>query len=261
MTVLNSSKGVYVSGQGPAVVLLHSSLSSARQWQYLVNLLKSDFTVINFDILGYGKAEKVHDGDNYDFNVETGRIRQVLQETIGEAPYHLVGHSCGGAIALKLAVEAPEKLLSLALFEPVAFHLLPKGSAPRQQADDFKTQVFIEDTYLAAEIFTNFWNKPGFFKSLPKKMQDLMAADIAKVNLDFQGLISESYSLTDLSAITCRSLLMHGSESPQLSRHLSQIISGALPQVSEQAFIAGHMAPVSHSEQIHPVIADFIRGG
>ncbi|WDE06848.1 alpha/beta fold hydrolase [Thalassomonas viridans] len=261
MTISNLPRGVYVTGQGPAVVLLHSSLSSARQWQYLVSLLKADFTVINFDMLGYGKAEKVDDGDNYDLNVETARINQVLQQVIGEAPYHLVGHSCGGAIALKLSVEAPEKLLSLALFEPVAFHLLPRGSEQRQQADDFKNQVFIDDAYLAAEIFTNFWNKPGFFKSLPKKMQDLMAADIAKVNLDFKGLIAESYTLADLSGITCRALFMHGNESPGLSRHLGQIISQALPQVSEQAFDAGHMGPVSHSEQIHPVIADFIRAG
>jgi len=259
MTISNLPRGVYVTGQGPAVVLLHSSLSSARQWQYLVNLLKADFTVINFDILGYGKAEKVQDSDNYDLNVETGRIKQVLQQVIGKAPYHLVGHSCGGAIALKLAVEMPDKLLSLALFEPVAFHLLAKGSPQRQEAEDFKTRVFIDDAYLAAEIFTNFWNKPGFFRALPKKMQDLMAADIAKVNLDFKGLVAESYTLADLSVISCRSLLMHGSESPQLSRHLSQIITRALPAVSEQGFTTGHMGPVSHSEEIHPAIADFIR--
>ena len=232
MTVLNVPRGVYVTGQGPAVVLLHSSLSSARQWQLLVKLLKTDYTVINFDILGYGSADPVLDSDSYDLSIETQRIQQALAAIIGEQGYHLVGHSCGGAIALKLAVEAPEKLLSLALFEPVAFHLLPKGSPQRQEADAFKSKVFIDDGYQAAEIFTNFWNKPGFFKSLPKKMQDLMAADIAKVNLDFKGLISETYTLAELSAITCRSLLMHGSESPALSLHLSEFIRRALPNVS-----------------------------
>ena len=258
MAVINFP-GVYVSGQGPAVVLLHSSLSSARQWQPLVNELKTAYTVINFDILGYGKADKVIDEKNYNFDVEITRIKHVLDKVIGEQPYHLVGHSCGGAIALKLAVQAPKKLLSVALYEPVAFHFLAKGSPQRQQADAFKTQVFIDDKYKAAEIFTNFWNKPGFFNALPKKIQDSMAADIGKVNLDFKGLISEVYTLADLSNITCPSLLMAGTDSPALSRHLADVIVDALPNVKLQAFNAGHMAPVSHGEQIHPAIAAFIR--
>ncbi|MEW6981911.1 alpha/beta fold hydrolase [Colwelliaceae bacterium 6471] len=252
------SAGIKVSGQGPAVILLHSSLSSSRQWLLLVSLLKEHFTVINIDLLGYGQAPVVSDPKCYDFTVELTRINDAIAKVIGAEQYHLVGHSCGGAIALKLAVEQPYRLKSLALYEPVAFHLLPKNSKQRLESDHFAQQVLQEEPYKAAEIFTNFWNKEGFFNALPLKMQQLMAADMPKVNLDFKGLIAEKYTLADLGVITCPSLLMKGDRSPSLSQDLTMNILHGLPDAKLQVFSAGHMAPVSHSEEVHPAIADFI---
>ena len=40
--------------------------------------------------------------------------------------FHLIGHSYGGMVALQLAAQAqPQRVRSLSLFEPIAFHLLP----------------------------------------------------------------------------------------------------------------------------------------
>jgi len=260
MTTNKIPKGAYISGQGTPVVLLHSSLSSARQWQPLVKLLEPYFLVINIDILGYGNAEKVTDTLNYNFDVELARIDKIIAMAALNKPFHLVGHSCGGAIALKLAVEQQEKILSLSLYEPVAFHLLEQGSAARELADNFANKVDIDDMYQAAEVFTNFWNKEGFFCSLPEKMQALMAMDMPKVSLDFKGLTAEKYSFNDIGYIQCRSLIMTGEFSPKLSQLLAEKIKSALANASNVNFPAGHMGPVSHSELIQPVIAEFIQG-
>lgn len=253
-----SSNGIYVSGQGTPVILLHSSLSSARQWQPLVKLLEPKFLVINVDILGYGNADEVSDATNYNFNVEIKRIEKVLNTVAPNQSFHLVGHSCGGAIALKLAVEQSERILSLSLYEPVAFHLLEQGSKARAISDEFARKVDVDDKYQAAEIFTDFWNKEGFFRSLPQKIQDSMARDMPKVRLDSKGLISEHYSLDDLSCITCRTLMMTGDHSPELIHLLSSEIRASLPNVEQKCFQTGHMGPVSRSDLIHPSIADFI---
>jgi len=251
-------KGIYISGQGTPVILLHSSLSSAKQWQPLVKLLEPKFLVINIDILGYGRAEKTSNEQNYNFDEEVIRIEKALAIVANNQSFHLVGHSCGGAIALKLAVEKPKRVLSISLFEPVAFHLLEQGSNVREIADGFAHKVDIDDKYQAAEIFTNFWNKDGFFRALPQKMQGLMARDMPMVSLNFKGLTSETYSLKDLSAIACRSLIMTGDFSPELSHFLSNSIAVSLPNVEHASFPTGHMGPVSHSLLIHPFIADFI---
>lgn len=252
-------KGVYISGQGPAVIMLHSSLSSARQWSPLVKKLEQEHLVINIDILGYGRADRVVDEENYNFDVEIQRINVIIDKIIPQQNYHLVGHSCGGAIALKLAVEAPQRLLSIALYEPVPFHLLAQGSEERAQSELFAASVAIEDNHQAAEIFTNYWNREGFFKSLPDKMQNLMARDMPKVSLDFKGLMAETYTLDDLVNINCRVLLMVGEFSPQLSKSLTEKIESMLINVSHHTVKSGHMGPVSHSDIIHPVMAKFIR--
>ena len=243
------SSGVYVKGNGPAIVFLHSSLSSAKQWGALIKQLKQDYTCINIDILGYGEAEPVFDEENYSFEQELDRIRHNISLLIGDNPYHLIGHSCGGAIALKLAVEAPTKVLSLSLHEPVAFHLLPQGSKWRNQSDSFARSVYIDDDFEAARLFTNFWNNKGFYDGLPHKLQKVMANDMAKVRLDFKGLMAESYGLDDVAKLSCRAKISLGEDSPQLSRHLAELICKSLPNALLVLTAGGHMSPVSHTEQ------------
>ena len=254
------SSGVHVSGQGPAVVFLHSSLSSSRQWFPLVQSLNQNFTCINIDLLGYGLADNVteQDKENYSFDVEVKRIIANVSSIIGDRPFHLVGHSCGGAIALKMAVEAPQKLISMTLFEPVAFHLLPIDSQERRTSDDFARYVDIDDNYKAAEIFTNFWNSEGFFNALPNKMKALMAKDMPKVRLDFRGIMAESYTLDDVEKVLVPCLLKVGEDSPELSKYLAEKIVSSLPNGELKLTSGGHMAPISHAEEVLANKAEFI---
>src|SRR3546814_6449107 len=52
-------------------------------------------------------------------------LRVLDARTGGASDFHLVGHSYGGAVALKIALTRPQRVLSLTLIEPVVFHLLP----------------------------------------------------------------------------------------------------------------------------------------
>ncbi len=221
-------------------------------------MLKDRYKVINIDTLGYGEADHVKDKNNYNFSEELERVNKALNILIGEDPFHLVGHSCGGAIALKLAVENANRVLSMSLYEPVAFHLLPNGSDAKCVSDDFASKIDIDDYALAAERFTDFWNKKGFFKSLPEKMQLSMSQDMEKVNIEFIGLTSEKYTLVDMKKITAPVMIMVGEYTPELSKTLSGIIASPFTNVNQKIFPAGHMGPVSHAEIIHPVIAEFI---
>ncbi|WP_083690135.1 alpha/beta fold hydrolase [Colwellia sp. UCD-KL20] len=257
--MINLPLGIHVLGRGPAVILLHSSLSSSKQWLPLVECLKTRFKVINIDILGYGAAEAVAEPQSYNFSIEIERIQEALQQVIPNEAYHIVGHSCGGALALKLAVENPSHVLSLSLYEPVAFHLLPQGSEARIAANKFAQEVNIGDLYLAAEKFTDFWNAKGFFRKLPERMQQLMAKDMEKVNLDFIGLTAETYGSDDINKIKSPVMMMTGNQSPQLSKTLAALIVTSLDNVKEVSFEAGHMGPVSHASTIQPKIAEFIR--
>lgn len=251
------SSGVTVSGQGPLIVFLHSSLSSAKQWSNLARTLSSRFKCINIDLLGYGQAPKVIDQTHYCFDVEIDRIKQILQQINAESKFHLVGHSCGGAIALKMAVNAPENVLSLSLYEPVAFHLF-ESMNKSDEVKQFAEKIAHLDHITACKSFVDYWNGDGFFDALPKPVQDNMVSNINKVNLDFKGIFAEKYTFSDLERLTFPTVLCRGEYTTTISAELSDNIAKHIHHAQLIKVKAGHMAPVSHPHLVEPIIEKFI---
>jgi len=258
--MINLLKGIHVSGKGPVVVLLHSSLSSSKQWTILVNHLKSEFTVINIDILGYGSARNVECPENYRASVEVNRIKSTLNQLgLENEPYHIVGHSFGGALGLKLAVEEPKRVLSLSLYEPVPFHLIEENTEEKLILNELFKKVNVDDLFMAAEAFMDYWNIEGFFKSLPLRVQQSASNEMKKVNIDSIALMSETYGPNEINKIASPVLMITGERSPELSKVLANIIVSSLVNVRQDIFDAGHMGVISHAHIIQPKIAEFIQ--
>jgi pimeloyl-ACP methyl ester carboxylesterase len=258
--MINLLKGIHVLGKGPVVILLHSSLSSSKQWTVLVKHLKNEFTVINIDILGYGSVGNAELPDNYKASVEIERIQSALKHlTLEDEPYHIVGHSFGGALGLKLAVEKPSRVLSLSLYEPVPFHLIEEGSEVKPILNELFEKVCADDQLIAAEEFMDYWNVKGFFKSLPLRVQQAASIEMKKVNLDSVALMTETYGANEISKIASPALMMTGRKSPELSQALAEIIMNALDNVRQESFDASHMGVISHADIIQPKIAEFIK--
>src|SRR5262245_39392119 len=108
-------------GAGEPVILLHSSAGSSAQWRELAAMLSGRYRVLAPDLYGYGGSPMPPDGA-FTLAHEAEIVRALLQRAGGAA--HLVGHSYGGAVALHVALRYGASVLSLALIEPVAFHLL-----------------------------------------------------------------------------------------------------------------------------------------
>src|SRR5262249_54735694 len=109
------------------VIALHCSGSSGRQWQRLAETLGEQYVVVAPDFFGSGARS--HWSGERPFNLAGEAARVIDITDAHDAPAHLVGHSYGGAIALRVAFSRPPRVASLALYEPVAFHLL-KSMAP-----------------------------------------------------------------------------------------------------------------------------------
>ncbi|GGO72315.1 alpha/beta fold hydrolase [Bowmanella pacifica] len=250
-------QGVYVSGnsQGPALVLLHSSMSSARQWRELVDQLDDTFRVINFDLLGYGQAP----APSLPFGLEneTQRIEQHLSD-LGVRQFHLCAHSFGGAVALKLAHERPNAVLSLSVFEPVAFHLLSRQSAGWYEIQELGLQVDSLDAAQAGACFVNYWNGVGYFESMPMPVQQGFAAQVKKVRMDFSGLTEEAYQLADYAQIQCPVLLLGGKESRTSALEVLDGLAASLPNVQRKWVSGGHMSPISHSKEVNDLLLSFL---
>jgi len=107
------------AGTGTPVVLLHgggAGATGASNYSRNIDALAEHFRVIVPDMPGYGQSTKEIDHDD-PFGDLAAAIRGLLDE-LGIDKAHLVGNSYGGAAALRLAMDRPDKVDRLILMGP-----------------------------------------------------------------------------------------------------------------------------------------------
>jgi pyruvate dehydrogenase E2 component (dihydrolipoyllysine-residue acetyltransferase) len=100
---------------GQTVVFLHGFGGDLNNWLFNSEKLAEGRQVLALDLPGHGESSKDVGAGDLDTFVEV--VRGFL-DTVGVDRAHLVGHSKGGAIALGLALAAPERVASLTLVAP-----------------------------------------------------------------------------------------------------------------------------------------------
>jgi 3-oxoadipate enol-lactonase len=119
-----------VSGDGPAVVLIHGWALSLREWDDQVAALTPQYRVVAYDRRGFGRSTGFAD-----ISADPGDLRALL-DTLGIRSAVLVGHSAGAQVAIRFAAALPERVAALVLYgggEPAGFPVPPPpgpGFAP-----------------------------------------------------------------------------------------------------------------------------------
>ena len=104
------------AGKGDPVVLIHGSgpgVTSYANWRLVLPALAENFRVVAPDMVGFGFSERPA---NIEYGVQTWADQVVgLMDTLGLPKAHLVGNSFGGAIALRIAAQHPDRVGKLVL--------------------------------------------------------------------------------------------------------------------------------------------------
>lgn len=106
---------VFIKGSATnkAFLILHGWGSSSDRWQKIgESLSEHGFTVIIPDMPGFGKSETPK--TPWDFNNYVGFVQEFTR-TLNLQNFYLLGHSFGGAVAVKVAVDFPQKINKLFL--------------------------------------------------------------------------------------------------------------------------------------------------
>jgi 3-oxoadipate enol-lactonase len=101
-----------IHGEGPAVALVHAGVADSRMWEPQLPSFSDSHKVVRVDLPGFGRSPIETDPISL-----RGSILEAL-DGAGVDRATVVGTSLGGATALELALDSPDRISALVLVGP-----------------------------------------------------------------------------------------------------------------------------------------------
>ena len=263
--VFRGQAHVYTAGpqEAPTVVLVHGIGAGARDWSGLTAVLAQDFQVISFDLPGFGRSSKGN--EQYTPKNYAAFIRHVVEQRVHKRPFFLVGHSLGGAIALRYAALYPQDVQALVLADvPGILHHLAYSRYLGYLGIDFLPKIYRgQNDHLSNLMGTVFsklqWAKPApeIILVTPQLRQNFLSADPARIA--GLALVVEDFS-ADLGRVQAPTLVLWGGRDELAPLRNGRVLSANLPQAQLEVFeTSGHTPMDDVPDRFNQRVAAFLR--
>ena len=238
-------------GSGPEVVLLHGTGACADLWSDVIGRLADRYSLWAFDLRGHGGSSC-----NQELSVAAMADDLLAAAGILKLPvFHLVGISLGGAVAVRAAAAAPDKVLSLA----VGSTGLGTGKALADEIYGIREAVhYLQPADFAEQVSGDLLNPDA-----PSERVEALASSIQSLTKQRYLKALEALAAADLDGaaakIKVRTLVLHG-EFDELvpaaaADALARAIAGARrAEVPE----AGHLLDIDNPEAFAAELAAFL---
>ena len=160
LTVNRVTYHVEMQGSGPAVFFLHGFTGSSENWTPHLAALRA-FTTVRVDFLGHGRSDAPAAMHRYGMEACVDDVL-AIQDHLGIQRCAIVGYSMGGRVAMRVALQAPERLWGLVL----------ESASPGIANPTDRKDRLIQDARLAERIrkegvvaFANYWQALPLFAS------------------------------------------------------------------------------------------------
>jgi pimeloyl-ACP methyl ester carboxylesterase len=236
-----------LSGKGKLVLLLHGWGDSAKGLAGLQKELSDGYQVLSLDLPGFGATqmpEGVWDLDDYSRFIASALDKLELSQ-----PYVVIGHSNGGALAIRA--------VSMQLLQPRKIILL--AAAGVRTNSQFK-RLFLKIIAKTGNIAT-IWMPERYRQGLRKSLYGAAGSDMLvaphmqdtfkrTVRQDVQG---------DAAAIDVPALLIYAADDKAIpladGRQYHSLIKGSQLEIIQHA---GHFVYVDQPEKVTKLIEDFL---
>ena len=226
-----------VAGSGDPVVLVHGLAGSMRWWRRNVSALAEAHTIYLVNLPGFGSFRRRGPG----FTLAGAADWLVAWiEAAGVAPCHIVAHSLGGHVTIRLAARDPDLVRRLVLVAPA----LISGHRPLL-------------AYLPALVVAGRAMSPSF---LPLLALDTLRAGPSTILRAARSLLAEDVRET-LRAVVAPTLLVWGERDTLVPPSLGTLMRAELPDARLLLLAgAGHVAQYDRPDLFNAATLAFLAG-
>ena len=230
-------------------VLLHAGIADSRMYRQQLETLAPARAV---DLPGFGTEPLESNTVDY---------RQFVRERLPTEPAALVGTSLGGAIALELALESPERVAALVLVGP--------GLDGHEWSEEVRTSWQEEeeafkrgDLDAAVEANLRVWLPDDVDPQVRALVADMQrqAFELQTGHDDLRAERLEPPASTRLAEIAVPTLVVTGDEDVRDIHEIADQLVAAIPG-AERASIAGsgHLPSLERPDEFDAVVLAFLR--
>lgn len=249
-----------VKGNGPPVILVHGIAASLHDWTRLLpDLARAGYRAYAPDLPGHGDSRKPSNPDQYHVEAILTRLIRWMDSLDLDQPVMLVGHSLGGYLSLLYANRNPDKVLGLALIDPL--YSPDQLStilrlARRRPALGAKTMRLVPE-WLVNTVLG--WDPSDTADFSPQARQQI-ANDYKRASPHFVYITKDIPDLTpNLPRIKQRSMVIWGERDMTLRPESFPKLVQALPNAAGNPIRgSGHQPHIGKPELVNRLVIDFI---
>jgi pimeloyl-ACP methyl ester carboxylesterase len=245
------------SGDGPPVLLLHAGIADRSMWdRHLEPLAAAGHRVVALDLPGFGEAAAGPE--------PVAHWRDVLaaMDALKMSRVSLVGSSFGGAVALRIAATAPERIDSLLLFSAAA---VPEPDPSAEllgawEAEEAALEAGAVEK--AVQAVVSAWVRPQTSDEVRSRVAAMQRGNYEKHGADEElqqavDPLEEDPAL--LAKITCPALVAAGEDDIVDFKNAVRELGASLPR-AETTLIpdSGHLAPLEAPEEFRRLVIEHL---
>jgi len=253
-------------GDGAPVVFVHGCCTDYRAWEAQRQAIASHYRFIALNLRYHGTAPWPDDGSKYSVKTHVDDVAAFIHG-LNAGPVDLVGWSYSGPIVLLVALQHPELVRSLTIYEPAIGAFVTDPASLKNAGEDRRAMwgpaiaaSKAGDVAAVARLVpAGVNNQPDFFDTAMPEIRSMFLDNARTLTLLLAAPPSPPITCDQLRQIKIPALISRGEATRTLLRISTEGAANCIPGAKLVIIPGGrHLAMIQQPEAFNMVLLQFL---